>query len=170
MAFLAYILLYTEEGVNVFFTSFTTKTVKAFLSFSSLHAVLFWQTLASYAQGDVTRLPISHPGHSLEPGLILEADMDDEEGETDEDATVVTDDTVEGLLPWAPKPNQVSRNAILAVNTGLYVKLRALKYVVCGCGQTQAKIRQLWPTLTRFRAVAFVFSHEISCRCGITRN
>lgn len=146
------------------------KTVKAFLLFSSLHAVLFWQTLASYAQGDVTRLPISHPGHSLEPGLILETDVDDEEGETDEDATVVTDDTVEGLLPWAPKPNQVSRNAVFTVDTGLYVKLQTLKNHLWSCGQTQAKIRQLWPTLTRVPAVAFVFSQEVSCRCGITRN
>lgn len=35
-------------------------------------------------------------------------DDDEGEGETDEAATVITDATVEGVLPWAPKPNQAS--------------------------------------------------------------
>lgn len=83
--------------------------------------------------------------------------MDDEDGETDEDATVVTDDTVEGVLPWAPKPNQVSRNAVSTVNTGLFVKVRTLKNYVWRCRLTQANIRHLLPNLTRAPAVAFVY-------------
>eukprot|EP00904_Undaria_pinnatifida_P003680 jgi/Undpi1/13312/HiC_scaffold_8.g02973.m1 len=58
-------------------------------------------------QGDSTRLPISHPDHSLGAGLGTQSDNDAVERETDEDTTVATDSGIEGELPWTPKPKEV---------------------------------------------------------------
>lgn len=52
---------------------------------------------------DSTRLPISHPDHSLGAGLGPTSETDDEEA----DPTDATDTDVEGGLPWKPKFNKV---------------------------------------------------------------
>ncbi|CAM9282771.1 unnamed protein product, partial [Laminaria digitata] len=59
------------------------------------------------AQDDSTRLPISHPDHSLGAGLGAQSDNDAVDRETDEDTTVATDAGVDGELPWTPKPKEV---------------------------------------------------------------
>lgn len=62
-----------------------------------------FQALESHAMADSTRLPISHPDHSLGAGLGPTSETDDE----DVDPTDATDTDVEGGLPWKPKFNKV---------------------------------------------------------------
>lgn len=61
------------------------------------------QALESHAIADSTRLPISHPDHSLGAGLGPMSETDDE----DADSAHATDTDVEGGLPWKPKFNKV---------------------------------------------------------------
>lgn len=69
--------------------------------------VCFLQTRTSHSQDDSTRLPISHPDHSLGAGLGPQSDTEPLEKDSDEDTTIVSGADVEGELPWAPKPKQV---------------------------------------------------------------
>lgn len=56
---------------------------------------------------DSTRLPISHPDHSLGAGLGLPSENEGEEREPEEDPAGVTDVDIEGELPWTPKFSKV---------------------------------------------------------------
>lgn len=68
---------------------------------------LFFQAMESHAMADSTRLPISHPDHSLGAGLGPTSETDDEEA----DPADATDTDVEGGLPWKPKFNKVYLNS-----------------------------------------------------------
>lgn len=60
---------------------------------------------------DSTRLPISHPDHSLGAGLGLPSENDGEDRGPDEDPAGADEANVEGRLPWTPKFNKVGLTA-----------------------------------------------------------
>lgn len=105
------------------------------------------QTLILYNYGDSTRLPISHPDHSLGPGLGLpssDTDTDTDNDHHDKDdcnhhkhhhdkddragGDNHTDVISKGQVPWTPKPKQV----LLSVSS---VTLLPLQLPLVGVGQ-----------------------------------
>ncbi|CAM9093821.1 unnamed protein product [Ectocarpus fasciculatus] len=56
---------------------------------------------------DTTRLPISHPDHSLGAGLGPPSERDGDERQSQDDPAGATDMDVEGELPWTPKFDKV---------------------------------------------------------------
>ncbi|CBJ30692.1 conserved unknown protein [Ectocarpus siliculosus] len=56
---------------------------------------------------DTTRLPISHPDHSLGAGLGPPSERDGDERQSEDDPAGAADMDVEGELPWTPKFDKV---------------------------------------------------------------
>lgn len=78
--------------------------------------LIIFQALESDAMADSTRLPISHPDHSLGAGLGPTSETDDEET----DPADATDTDVEGGLPWKPRFNKVRPQFELVQGTSVY--------------------------------------------------
>ncbi|CAM9739944.1 unnamed protein product [Scytosiphon promiscuus] len=65
------------------------------------------EALESSVMADSTRLPISHPDHSLGAGLGLPSENEGEDRDAEEDPAGPADVDNERELPWTPKFNQI---------------------------------------------------------------
>ncbi|CAM9283265.1 unnamed protein product, partial [Hapterophycus canaliculatus] len=65
------------------------------------------EALESDVIADNTRLPISHPDHSLGAGLGLPSENDGEDRDPEEDPAGAADGDIDGELPWTPKFNKI---------------------------------------------------------------
>lgn len=70
---------------------------------------------------DTTRLPISHPDHSLGAGLGPPSERDGDERQSEDDPAGAADMDVEGELPWTPNCDKV-HIGLNTINWGVRVR------------------------------------------------
>lgn len=77
------------------------------LPHTPLEPIISQASKSDAAITDTTRLPISHPDHSLGAGLGPPSERDGDERQSEDDPAGAADMEVEGELPWTPKFDKV---------------------------------------------------------------